>query len=204
LHEAEAVLVSIAGGTDLTMGEVNRIMEQIGHQCAGAHVIMGTLIDDEFLQRVSVTLVAARFDERSASEARPSLVERAVEAPARGRNPVTTPADPPVASTDRTRVSEAPLSEVDTAFFRAPAVTRPPSRFVPPPPENLPLSKQHELLKSQRRGAGKGARAGGRMRQELLPLEIVSKGRFEKSEPTIHRGEDLDVPTYIRRGVALN
>ena len=43
-----------------------------------------------------------------------------------------------------------------------------------------------------------------KMRQGLLPLEIVSKGRFEKSEPTIHDGEDLDVPTYIRRGVPLN
>jgi cell division protein FtsZ len=41
-------------------------------------------------------------------------------------------------------------------------------------------------------------------RQTQLPLEIVSKGRFDKSEPTIHKGEDLDVPTYIRRGVALN
>jgi cell division protein FtsZ len=42
------------------------------------------------------------------------------------------------------------------------------------------------------------------MRQGMLPLEIVSKGRFEKSEPTIYHGEDLDVPTYIRRGVPLN
>ncbi len=40
--------------------------------------------------------------------------------------------------------------------------------------------------------------------QEMLPLEIVSKGRFEKSEPTIHKGEDLDQPTYIRRGAVLN
>jgi len=40
--------------------------------------------------------------------------------------------------------------------------------------------------------------------QEMLPLEIVSKGRFENSEPTIHKGEDLDQPTYIRRGVILN
>ena len=43
-----------------------------------------------------------------------------------------------------------------------------------------------------------------KMRQGMLPLEIVSKGRFDKSEPTIHHGEDLDVPTYIRRGVPLN
>jgi cell division protein FtsZ len=42
------------------------------------------------------------------------------------------------------------------------------------------------------------------MKQGQLPLEIVSRGRFEKSEPTIYHGQDLDVPTYIRRGVALN
>jgi len=42
------------------------------------------------------------------------------------------------------------------------------------------------------------------MKQGQLPLEIVSRGRFEESEPTIYHGQDLDVPTYIRRGVALN
>ena len=42
------------------------------------------------------------------------------------------------------------------------------------------------------------------IKQEMLPLEIISKGRFEKSEPTVHKGEDLDQPTYIRRGILLN
>jgi cell division protein FtsZ len=42
------------------------------------------------------------------------------------------------------------------------------------------------------------------MRQEQLPLAIISKGRFDKSEPTVHKGEDLDIPTFVRRGVALN
>jgi cell division protein FtsZ len=51
---------------------------------------------------------------------------------------------------------------------------------------------------------GRVKRAVSRMRQGQLPLEIVSKGRFEKSEPTIFHGQDLDVPTYIRRGIALN
>jgi cell division protein FtsZ len=41
-------------------------------------------------------------------------------------------------------------------------------------------------------------------RQGQLALEIVSKGRFDQIEPTIHQGQDLDLPTYIRRGVALN
>jgi cell division protein FtsZ len=43
-----------------------------------------------------------------------------------------------------------------------------------------------------------------RMRQGQLELDMINKGRFEKSEPTIHKGEDLDVPTFIRRGVVLN
>ena len=53
-------------------------------------------------------------------------------------------------------------------------------------------------------GAGRPRKPGQRLRQTQLPLEIISRGRFEKSEPTIHHGQDLDVPTYIRRGVALN
>jgi cell division protein FtsZ len=47
-------------------------------------------------------------------------------------------------------------------------------------------------------------RAGSKLVQPQLPLTIVSKGRFDKSEPTLHHGEDLDVPTFIRRGVPLN
>jgi hypothetical protein len=61
-----------------------------------------------------------------------------------------------------------------------------------------------QLLARQSPGGGRGRRGLPKMRQAQLPLDIVSKGRFDKSEPTIHKGEDLDVPTYIRRGVALN
>jgi cell division protein FtsZ len=58
---------------------------------------------------------------------------------------------------------------------------------------------------TEKMSAGQTARIRKqRMRQAQLPLEIFSRGRFEKSEPTIHHGQDLDVPTYIRRGVALN
>src|SRR5687768_10343911 len=52
--------------------------------------------------------------------------------------------------------------------------------------------------------SGRTRKSSPRMRQTQLALEIISKGRFEKSEPTLHQGQDLDVPTYIRRGVALN
>ena len=82
--------------------------------------------------------------------------------------------------------------------------TRPASRYLPPAPELTP-EQTDRLLITQAEGSSRSRKkANLRMRQGQLPLEIVSKGRFEKSEPTIHKGEDLDVPTYIRRGVALN
>ena len=41
-------------------------------------------------------------------------------------------------------------------------------------------------------------------RQETLQFEPVTRGRFEKSEPTIVDGQDLDVPTFLRRNVKVN
>jgi cell division protein FtsZ len=64
------------------------------------------------------------------------------------------------------------------------------------------LEEREQVL--ARHGSGRGRKGAARMRQAQLPLAIISKGRFDKSEPTIHKGEDLDIPTYIRRGIALN
>ena len=50
----------------------------------------------------------------------------------------------------------------------------------------------------------RGTRKSTKPVQTQLPLSIVSKGRFDKSEPTKHNGEDLDVPTFLRRGISLN
>ena len=40
-------------------------------------------------------------------------------------------------------------------------------------------------------------------RQEVLQFESVTRGRFEKSEPTIVEGQDLDVPTFLRKNVRV-
>jgi cell division protein FtsZ len=89
----------------------------------------------------------------------------------------------------------------DTDFLEGSATPRPAPRFVAPPPDTTP-EKTRELLEKQKNG--RLLKGASKWKQELLALEIVSRGRFEKSEPTIHRGADLDVPTYIRRGVPLN
>jgi cell division protein FtsZ len=181
LSQADSVLISIQGGPDLTMAEVNRVMELIGRHCENAHVIMGAAIDAKFANRLSVTLVASKRSEDHQS--------------ARGGGEASVP---PAAAPAPDSTSGSAGSPTENLLDPG-KTARPSSRFVPPPPPLTPERK--EQLSRQR---GRGWKNAARVLQRELPLEIVSKGRFEKSEPTIHRGEDLDVPTYIRRGIALN
>jgi cell division protein FtsZ len=188
LNEAESVLVSMVAGSDLTMAEVNRVMSQITRACENAHIIMGAAAEADFGDRLSATVIATRR-----GHAEPEMgPHTAIEATA-GRESRQAGVGLPTAA------EESP--SFDTEFFEKAPSARPASRFLPPPPD-LPPDKRAQLLAQQN---GKTYRKpSSKMRQGMLPLEIVSKGRFEKSEPTIHNGEDLDVPTYIRRGVPLN
>jgi len=186
LREAESVLVSIVAGSDLTMAEVNRVMSQINQACEYAHIIMGAAVEAELGDRLSVTVIAARQPEGGAADAVTAAAVLREGDEARSK---------------RTASETVEASAFDSQFIEKNPPTRPPSRFVPPPPELGPEKKQQLLAQQKRRPYRK---PGSKMRQGTLPLEIVSKGRFEKSEPTIYHGEDLDVPTYIRRGVPLN
>jgi len=159
LAEADAVLVSLMGGKDLTMAEVNRVMEQISRQCEQAQIIMGAAVDETLKNRLCVTVIAAR---------------------------------------NAVACKEIPADAPEQTLSRGAMTRRAPHAAPVAPPLDL---GQREPLLSRR---GHGRKPGSKMLQTQLPLAIVSKGRFDKSEPTIHKGEDLDIPTYIRRGVALN
>lgn len=180
LAEADAVLVSLIGGPDLTMSDVNRVMEQINRQAEKAQVIMGAAILPECEGLIGVTLVAARRSGRAKANADDSN-ERENLAESAGLSG----------------------SEMENPFFSSPSQTRPSPRYLPPPPD-LTQERKEQLFADQGRYRSRKQKNVSRWRQGQLPLEIVSKGRFEQSEPTLHEGEDLDVPTYIRRGVALN
>jgi cell division protein FtsZ len=157
LTESDAVMVSLMAGRDLTMGEVNRIMEQITRQCERAQVIMGASVDDAWKSRLSVTVIAAKHS-----------------------HPPVEPVEPGAHRSGRVAGRATPTSG----------------------PSPLQMQQREQLIK-QHAAAGR-RKSDTKMKQELLPLVTIAKGRFDKSEPTIHKGEDLDVPTYYRRGMPLN
>lgn len=184
LAEADAVLVSIVGGPDLTLKEVSLVMDQLRRLAERAELIAGASVDPEFKDRLGVTVVAAkRGQPETAPEQEPEAELAEPEPPA--------PEFPVSPGARSLRPQDTPVTE------------RTGSRYVPPPPEITP-EQAERLLSRQGKGHERRRRKQNGPRQEMLPLEVVSKGRFAKSEPTLHRGEDLDTPTYIRRGMALN
>ena len=58
LKSSEVVLISLLGGPDLTMAEVNLVMRDLGAQCPEAQIMMGAVIDEAFRDRLTVTIVA--------------------------------------------------------------------------------------------------------------------------------------------------
>lgn len=179
LSEAEAVLVSLVGGPDLCMADVKRIMEEINRRTNNAHLVMGASISESSAGRIGVTLVVSRRPPEPMAE-HPNSSNR-IE---RGTSLTLQP----------------PGLNSEKRFVRPPDADEPVLHDVLPPP----LISSEKEKDTKGRPESKPAKNSARFRQPDLPLQIVSKGRFEKSQPTIHRGEDLDVPTYVRRGIPLN
>ncbi len=151
-------------------------MDPMHRHCENAHIIFGAVIDESFAGKLSVTLIASS--------------RRADEEPSTGPRQGEGGSAP---SGSAGRESLEAMQFLDQSKEERPA-----SRFVPPP--NLSTEKKEQLM----RGHPSRSRKALSKLQKELPLEIIYKGRFEKSDPTIRNGEDLDVPTYVRRGVSLN
>jgi cell division protein FtsZ len=72
INGSSGVLVNIAGGEDLTLGEVNQISEVI-HEAAGdqAEIIFGAVHDPAMEGEIRVTVIATGFDKSAAAQEGP-------------------------------------------------------------------------------------------------------------------------------------
>ena len=161
LARAEGVLVSILGGPDLTLTDVQRAVEPISRQANRAHVIMGAAIDENYRGKLAVTVIAA-----AANMARKSVQPIAVK----------------------------PFS------LRRPGEATP-FRTMSAPAQTTPIAGSATMAAISESAVQK--KEAAKPKQETLPLEGVSRGRFDRSEATLYEGEDLDVPTFLRRGISL-
>ena len=182
LDGARNVLVNVAGGPGMTLNEVQILMEALNRHIGDeTRILFGAAVDPRMGQRMSVTILSALEAQVPAVVSRPA--PRAVEvAPA------------PVERKPEWEMEE-PAAPVAEYADSEDAITLPEPVLVPaePGPVRVAASAANPLAKPKR----------AETKQEQMQFEPVARGRFEKSEPTIVDGQNLDVPTFMRRNVKV-
>jgi cell division protein FtsZ len=226
LADASHVLVQVSGGPGMTLTEVEILMKELGkHIHDDTQIIFGTAVDSRMGDRLSVTLISSLGGDGETSVIAPKAVVVSKPAPSSpAPEPAAPPAPPlwepveeapPVIAADE---EPAPVVE-EIAFtpqlieaeLEPRAVVEPdpvssasvePEFEVEEPPSQprviLP-KKKPTIFKEPKPVAEKKPQA----KQEMMQFEPVTRGRFEKSEPTIVEGQDLDVPTFLRKNVRV-
>ena len=142
LSQSGALMVSISGGPDLTLMDIQKIMSQLTAMIRpSAKIFMGATVDEDWLNRIALTVLAA--DNWNGE----------------------------------TGAATGPMSGV---------------------------GKKEEPLSDVKAGGKPAIAAHARAIQPALNFDTGDKGRFKNVEPTIYGGEDLDIPTFVRRGIKLS
>jgi cell division protein FtsZ len=210
LADAARVLVQVAGGPAMTLSEVEIVMKELGrHVNEETQILFGTAVDGRLGDRLSVTIISSFTADEDLPQTQPPL-SSAPAMPAVWEEPREAPpkieVEPEPASVEDfqsagdTPVEEPNFPEVETP--PAPLVESVSNSFEvvdpPEPPMSAPRRKSASV-REEKVSTEKSIQA----KQEVLQFEPVNRGRFEKSEPTIVEGEDLDVPTYLRKKIKV-
>jgi len=227
LAAASSVLVQITGGPGMTLSEVEVLMRDLNkHIGEETQLLFGTAVDGRMGDRLSVTLLSSlpvegteitpRKPKRPVAATAPPpepvietpTVESFVE-PEAANIPATIEPEPPQPVFEEPEnLQPEPVIEENLSPREMPEATplveahmeeEPPPQ--PPTPRIIPPKKKPLIAPNVEPENTKREKAAAR--QEGLQFEPVTRGRFEKSEPTIVEGQDLDVPTFLRKNIRV-
>jgi cell division protein FtsZ len=188
-------------------------MKELGrHVSDQTQILFGTAVDGRMGNRLSVTIISSLGGDVSL----PRLLRKADVEAAPPLPVLETAPPPPITQTpepEPPKIGILPEPSMETAPpidlipFEPPApleeiVPSPPPPIVHPPEPPLitpkkkavPFPEQKEIKPREKKVQAK---------QEVLQFEPATRGRFEKSEPTIVEGQDLDVPTFLRKNIRV-
>jgi cell division protein FtsZ len=202
LEEAARVLVQVAGGPGMTLSEVEVLMQELGrHVSEQTHILFGAAVDARLGDRLTVTII-------SSLTADEDLIPQQTQ-PALGTTPAKLPVweqpqeIPPKTENEPEPTPMESFEAAEMIPFDEPA----PIENAPPPPVEPILSNPESIVSPAQKTPVKEPKPlpekSVQAKQEVLQFEAVTRGRFEKSEPTIVGGEDLDVPTYLRKNIKV-
>jgi len=216
LTDVRCVLVQISGGPGMTLTEVEIVMQELNrHVEDHTQILFGTSVDGKMGNRLSVTLISSLSAEEPAQPipiqttkvpAREKRAEAQIAVEPVSPSPATEYATPVIPEGAEVSVperqeettinqpdaeNEGPITEIAPPLVRKERKATPaknPERAPEPAPAKPSPAKKDKFVQA---------------RQEVMQFEPVARGRFEKSEPTIVEGQDLDIPTYLRKNVRV-
>ena len=210
LSEAAHVLVQVAGGPGMTLSEVEILMRELGrHVRDHTQIVFGTAVDGKMGNRLSVTIISSLASEDSIATQDtspppepflappPAILEQVEEPPPAPPKidivpEIESAALPEPAPDDLIAVEPPVAAEAPPPPVPAPSIKKPAPRLIPPKKKPV-VEKEAKPPKEKI----------VQVKQEVLQFEPVTRGRFEKSEPTIVEGQDLDIPTFLRKNIRV-
>ncbi|MEW6226450.1 MAG: cell division protein FtsZ, partial [Chloroflexota bacterium] len=183
MEGAHGVLLSISGGSDLGLFEINEAASLVSDAAhPDANIIFGAVIDDALGDEVRVTVIAAGFD-----GGRPNTRKDGAATTATGQAPVSTGAASPFAS--HRRPVAAP-----------PVATAPPQAAAPAPapaPAAPPVTGERLAQQAPSASGGRPGTGGGLTVPPLPPIQGSSaNGRRPLSNEDFE--EELDIPEFLK------
>lgn len=178
LAGASPVLLLLEGPPDLSFAEVQAAVGEIerigGERC---QIKTGVHADRPSGSPINVSVVASSGGER--------------------------PLDKPVAPRVTAAAEARPERQsVPTDEERTPTATPQTPKTTPQAPKTTPTIPQAKP-DSAPSTSTTPRKTTAKQTQGTLDLDTHQRGRFDKSEPTIVAGEDLDIPTFMRKGIKL-
>ena len=201
LGEAANVLVNVAGGPDMTLNEVQMLMDELNrHVGDQTQILFGAAVDAKLASKMSVTIISSIPAGNSEAAAVP---RKHVELPPLRERPEHSPQPEPVVTSMFDTTAAEPGA--DEPMEQSSLEIETPGQEAAPAEAPAARSKagQKAAAAAAAETDGSAASKPPTERQETLLFEPITRGRFEKSEPTIIDGEDLDVPTFLRRHVKV-
>ena len=196
LEDTFHAIVHICGGANVTLGEVQIIMEELNrHINDQTQLFMGIGIETRMGNRLSVSILSSLGN--GAQKPVAQLRQRTVF-------PVESVTPPDVKPEVWKPVENSPSPAKSSSQEQAVAPERTGEELMIPRTESEPQkpAQSRSPAKVELKPPSAVVKKV-EAKQETLQFEPISRGRFEKSEPTIIDGQDLDVPTFLRKNVKL-
>ena len=221
---AKGVIVSITGGEDMRLMEVDEAANHIRELVdPDANIIWGSAFNNNLEGKIRVSVVATGIEADASVHAEPAKVfsfpaakPRAEVAPAPTvpPAPVAAPVEPPVAAEAPAPVP-APEEDTDELLLGSETILTPPVSANPLPPQPTPGEAQPapgrrwlntgadmdaEPARTARAAAGSARESGGTLFERMSSIARgAAKAQVEEEDRSAERRDPLDLPGFLNR-----